>query len=66
MRLNQAQLPFVQHIHGHRTIGDITAFVAESQGPTRGSVANVEKFGRKLFEALWRLDFLAMALSPSS
>lgn len=65
MRLNQAQLPYVQHIDGHRTIRDIAALVAESQGPTRGSVANLEKFGRKLFEALWRLDFLAMALSPS-
>ncbi len=28
----------------------------------RGSVADVEKFARKLFQALWRLDFLAMAL----
>lgn len=65
IRLNQAQLPYVQHIDGHRTIRDIAALVAESQGPTRGSVANLEKFGRKLFEALWRLDFLAMALSPS-
>jgi hypothetical protein len=29
-------------------------------------VAHVEKFARKLFEALWRLDFLAMALDKSS
>lgn len=68
MKLNSAQLPFVQNIDGHRTIRDIAAAVAQSQGPGRGGPASFEKFGRKLFQSLWRLDFLAMELngSPSS
>ena len=65
MNLNAAQLPFVQNIDGHRTIRDIAASVAQSNGSQRGSVADFEKFGRKLFQALWRLDFVAMALNPS-
>jgi hypothetical protein len=65
MTLNAAQLPFVQNIDGSRTIRDIAARVAENQGPGRGSVADFEKFGRKLFQALWRLDFLAMAVNPA-
>ena len=62
--LNSAQLPFVQHIDGHRTIRDIAAW--STAGLARGSVADVEKFARKLFQALWRLDFLAMALDKNS
>jgi hypothetical protein len=62
-RLNSAQLPFVRHVDGHRTIREITASVARSGGSQRGSLADVEKFARRLFQALWRLDFLAMALN---
>jgi len=29
----------------------------------RAGAVDLEKFGRKLFQALWRLDFLAMALN---
>jgi hypothetical protein len=29
------------------------------------AIAQFEKFGRKLFQALWRFDFLAMALDAS-
>jgi hypothetical protein len=61
--LNSAQLPFVQQVDGQRTIREIAASV-HSQASTRGSAADVEKFARRLFQALWRLDFLAMALSP--
>lgn len=64
MTLNGAQLPFVRNIDGSRTIRDIAGLVAQSQGAGRGSVADFEKFGRKLFQSLWRLDFLAMALKP--
>jgi len=63
--LNAAQLPFVQHIDGLRTIREIAADVAQS-GSRRGDVADLEKFGRKLFQALWRLDFLAMGLKSDS
>jgi SAM-dependent methyltransferase len=62
-RLDPDQLPFVQHVDGKRTIREIAAAV-RIQTPSRGSVARVEKFARTLFEALWRLDFVAMALEP--
>ena len=65
MSLNAAQLPFVEHIGGHRTIREIAACVAQSNDTQRGSAADFEKFGRKLFQSLWRLDFLAMALNPA-
>jgi hypothetical protein len=58
-------LPFVQHVDGSRTIREIAACVAEGKDSQRGSVADFEKFGRKLFQALWRLDFVAMALNGS-
>jgi len=62
MNLNAAQLPFVQHIDGRRTIREIAASVAQNGASPRAAAADLEKFGRKLFQALWRLDFLAMAL----
>ncbi|MBW0014921.1 class I SAM-dependent methyltransferase [Mycobacterium sp.] len=61
--LNAAQLPFVQHIDGSSTIGEIAQRVAET-GMRRGDSAELERFGRKLFQSLWRLDFLAMGLNP--
>jgi SAM-dependent methyltransferase len=63
--LNSAQLPYVQEVNGQRTIREIAASV-HGQASSRGSAADVEKFARKLFQALWRLDFLAMAKNPES
>jgi SAM-dependent methyltransferase len=63
--LNSAQLPFVQQVNGQRTIREIAVSV-HGEAPSRGSAADVEKFARKLFQALWRLDFFAMALDPES
>ena len=65
MNLNAAQLPFVQHVDGRRTIREIAASVAQS-GSRRADVADLEKFGRKLFQSLWRLDFLAMGLKSEA
>jgi hypothetical protein len=62
MNLNAAQLPFVQHIDGERTIRDIAQCVAQDKDTSRASAADFETFGRKLFQALWRLDFLSVAL----
>ena len=59
--LNAAQLPLVQHIDGRRTIREIADRVAQSGGQRAGA-DDVEKFGRKLFQSLWRQDFLAMAV----
>jgi hypothetical protein len=63
--LNAAQLPLVQLVDGRRTIGEIAQCVAQSGG-RRGAVTEVEKFGRRLFQSLWRLDFLAMGLEAHS
>lgn len=64
--LNAAQLPFVQHVDGRLTIREIAERVAQSGQTARGNVADLERFGRKLFQSLWRLDFLAMALNADS
>jgi hypothetical protein len=37
-----------------------------NSGESQGSTAKLEKFARKLFESLWRLDFLAIALNANS
>jgi hypothetical protein len=66
MNLNPAQLPFVQHVDGRRTIREIAARVAQNGASPRASATDLEEFGRKLFQALWRLDFLAMALNTNS
>ena len=59
MTLNAAQLPFVQNVDGQRTIREIAESVART-GSRRANTGDAEDFGRKLFQALWRLDFLAM------
>ena len=66
MGLNSAQLPFVQNVDGHRTIREITERVAQSGESPRATAADLETFGRKLFQSLWRLDFLAMVLNANS
>ncbi|BBX44321.1 class I SAM-dependent methyltransferase [Mycobacterium cookii] len=63
--LDSAQLPFVQRVDGQRTIREIAASV-RSENRSRGSVADNDKFARELFRALWRLDFVAMALNPDT
>jgi SAM-dependent methyltransferase len=63
MSLNSAQLPFVQSLDGNRTIREIAQRVAQAEGTQRANVTDLENFGRKLFESLWRLDFVAMALN---
>lgn len=62
MRLNPAQLPFAQQIDGNRTIREIAARAAEGSASPRNDVAELEAFGRKLFQSLWRLDFLTFKL----
>ncbi len=64
--LNAAQLPFVRHVDGRRTIREITARVAQGGETKRANVADLENSGRKLFQSLWRLDFLAMGLNADS
>ena len=66
MTLNSAQLPFVRNIDGRRTIREIAAAVGQSGASPRASADDLEKFGRKLLQSLWRLDFLAVALDSES
>jgi hypothetical protein len=65
MTLNAAQLPFLQHVDGRRTIREIAELAAQSGDPRRAGAAEREKFARKLFQSLWRLDFLAMGLEAN-
>lgn len=61
LKLNPAQLPFVAHIDGRRTINEIVDCVAQ-RGDTRLDDGELLRdFGRTLFRSLWRLDFVAMA-----
>ncbi|OBI02307.1 class I SAM-dependent methyltransferase [Mycobacterium scrofulaceum] len=62
LKLNPAQLPFVEQVDGRRTISEIVEHVARRGDIGPENAYLVEGFGRKLFESLWRLDFLAMAL----
>ena len=62
MNLDSNQLLFARHINGRRTIREIALCVASSGESTSPDLANLEQYGRKLFQELWRLDFLAMAL----
>ncbi|KKC02048.1 methyltransferase [Mycobacterium nebraskense] len=63
LKLNPAQLAFVQQVDGRRTIREIIESVAArgDVGPENAEL--VSQFGRKLFQSLWCLDFLAMALN---
>ena len=63
LKLNQDQLPFVQHADGRRTIREIASAVAQRADASRESEDDHQEFARQLFQSLWRLDFLAMALN---
>ena len=63
MPLNSAQLPFIQQMDGRRSIREIAASVAQAGNSPESRTPHLEKFGRKLFQSLWRLDFLSMALN---
>ncbi|ORA07859.1 methyltransferase domain-containing protein [Mycobacterium arosiense] len=66
LKLNPAQLPFVQHVDGRRAIRDIVDLVAQRDGVRPEDTEPVREFARTLFRSLWRLDFLAMALPTPS
>ena len=66
MGLTPYQLAFVQYLDGRRTIREIAACVLQSGESPHTSTVHLEKFARKLFQSLWRLDFLAMALNANS
>lgn len=57
------QLSFLKNVDGRRTIRQIAECVAQGSESPGGSRADLEEFGRKLFQSLWRLDFVAVALA---
>ncbi len=67
MTLDDNQFAVVQQIDGRRTIREISAAArAVPTGPQGNAPPTVEKYTRKLFESLWRLDFLAMAIPAAA
>ena len=62
MSLNAIQVPFVRNVDGRSTIREIAERVSQSGESPGASIADLEKFGHKLFQSLWRLDFVTMAL----
>ncbi|OBF02089.1 bifunctional 2-polyprenyl-6-hydroxyphenol methylase/3-demethylubiquinol 3-O-methyltransferase UbiG [Mycobacterium sp. 852002-10029_SCH5224772] len=62
LKLTPAQLPFVQQVDGRRSIREIIDSVTQGN---REDETRVREFGHQLFQSLWRLDFLAMALNTS-
>lgn len=66
MSLTAAQLAFVRSIDGRRSIREIAACVARSGESAETDAVYLENFGRRLFQSLWRLDFVAMALNMNA
>jgi len=66
VRLSPAQLHFVRLVDGRRSIGEIAANVARGgDADLPGGTGDAQEFARTLFQQLWRLDFLAMAIGAS-
>jgi len=66
MPLDPEQLPFVLNVDGRRSIRDIAACIAQSGNSPQAGAADLQTFGRKLFQSLWRLDFVSMALNAGA
>src|SRR5271166_1308575 len=63
MPLSAVQLPFVQLVDGRRTIREIAGRAARHCS-SQVAVADLETLARNVFQNFWRLDLLAMALTP--
>ncbi|MEI7715802.1 MAG: class I SAM-dependent methyltransferase [Mycobacterium sp.] len=61
--ITPAQSSFVRRIDGDLTIREIVEQVMQSGELPRASKIELEEFGCKFFEALWRLDFIAISLA---
>jgi hypothetical protein len=62
VRLNPAQLAFMRGVDGHRTIRAIAADLAQQSERRDTGAPYLKDFGRSLFQSLWRLDLVAVAL----
>jgi SAM-dependent methyltransferase len=63
--LDPAQLLFVRNVDGRRTIREIAACVVQNGASPETGAVHLQNFGRKLFQSLWRLDFVSMALNTN-
>jgi hypothetical protein len=66
MKLNLDELPFARYVDGTRSIRDIAARVIDGAESRFARPGDVEAYARGLFESLWRLDFVSMAMKPRS
>lgn len=62
LALGPEQMSFVRCVDGLRTIREIAQLVAQGHEPLPNTAGEVEKIARELFQSLWRLDLVAMAL----
>jgi hypothetical protein len=60
--LGPAELAFARQIDGRRSIREIAESVAQGDDQPENSAGELGKFGRKLFQSLWRLDLVTVAL----
>jgi hypothetical protein len=60
--LNPVQLALVQQVDGHRAIGEIVTAAKHSGVMPPLGQAELEQFGIRHLQALWRLDFLSIGL----
>ncbi|MGB0969935.1 MAG: class I SAM-dependent methyltransferase [Mycobacterium sp.] len=63
--LGPIQLAFVQHIDGQRSIQQLTERITQSGILPQDNATNVEELGRTLIEALWRSDYLDIAIKTN-
>ncbi|BBX46072.1 class I SAM-dependent methyltransferase [Mycobacterium cookii] len=64
--LNPAQVPFIQLVDGRRSIREIIWEVIRQHEVPDAQTPELEGFACELFQALWRVDFVAMALTADS
>jgi len=65
LALGAEQMSFVRCVDGLRTIREIAQSVADGDEPLPNDAGEVEKLARELFQSLWRLDLVAMALNTN-
>jgi hypothetical protein len=66
VRLSPGQLHFVRLVDGRRAIREIAVIVAlGGNAGLPGGTGTAEELARVLFQELWRLDFLAMAIDTN-
>jgi SAM-dependent methyltransferase len=64
MPLDPVQVALLEQMDGLRTIREIVGAASQNGVLPQRSQAELEQFAASLFQSLWRLDFLAMGLTP--